>query len=293
MSQVSSSMNERAERTEREVTKVVPSMPTSDGAGVRLNRSLGTAALPMVDPFLMLDEFRSDDPDDYLAGFPDHPHRGFETVTYMLAGEMQHRDSAGNSGLLVGGGAQWMTAGRGLVHSEMPKQKDGLMWGFQLWVNLPRAEKMKAPRYQDLAPEQIPEVEIRGAKVRVVAGEVEGTRGPVQGIAVEPTMLDIALKPGARFTQLLPAKHGAFLYVFVGAAQVGPADGVRVPRGAAAVLGEGDSVTIEADAEEGARVLLLAARPLNEPVARYGPFVMSTKQEIQQAIADFQAGRLG
>jgi hypothetical protein len=292
MSQVSQSMNER-EVTEREVTKVVPSMPTSDGAGVRLNRSLGTAALPMVDPFLMLDEFRSDDPNDYLAGFPDHPHRGFETVTYMLAGEMQHHDSAGNSGLLVGGGAQWMTAGRGIVHREMPKQKDGLMWGFQLWVNLPRADKMKAPRYQDLAPEQIPEVEIQGAKVRVVAGEVAGTRGPVQGVAVDPTMLDIALKPGARFVQHLPAKHGAFLYVFGGAAQVGPDGGIRVPRGTAAVLGEGESVTIEADADEGARVLLLAARPLNEPVARYGPFVMSTKQEIQQAIADYQSGRLG
>jgi hypothetical protein len=279
--------------SEREVTKVVPSMPTSDGAGVRLNRSLGTAALPMVDPFLMLDEFRSDDPNDYLAGFPDHPHRGFETVTYMLAGEMQHHDSAGNSGLLVGGGAQWMTAGRGLVHSEMPKQKDGLMWGFQLWVNLPRADKMKAPRYQDLSPDQIPEVEIQGAKVRVVAGEVAGTRGPVEGIAVEPTMLDIALKPGARFTQALPPEHGAFLYVFAGAAQVGPGGGIRVPRGAAAVLGEGESVTIEADADDGARVLLLAARPLNEPVARYGPFVMNTKQEIQQAIADYQSGRLG
>lgn len=279
--------------SEREVTKLVPSTPTSDGAGVKLNRSLGTQALPMVDPFLMLDEFRSDDPNDYLAGFPDHPHRGFETVTYMLAGEMEHRDSAGNSGLLVGGGAQWMTAGRGIVHSEMPRQKDGLMWGFQLWVNLPRAEKMRAPRYQDLRPDQIPEVELQGAKVRVVAGEVGGVRGPVEGVVVEPTMLDLTLKPGARFVQTLPAKHAAFLYVFGGAAQVGPGDGVRVPRGAAAVLGEGETVTIVGDAEDGARVLLLAARPLGEPVARYGPFVMSTGDEIRRAIADYQAGRLG
>ncbi len=277
--------------SQREVAKVVPSMPTSDGAGVRLNRSLGTSALPMVDPFLMLDEFRSDDPNDYIAGFPDHPHRGFETVTYMIAGEMQHKDSAGNSGLLVGGGAQWMTAGRGLVHSEMPRQADGLMWGFQLWVNLPRAEKMKEPRYQDLAPEQIPEVELQGAKVRVVAGEVEGVRGPVQGISVAPTMLDIALRPRARFVQGLPAEHGAFVYVFVGAANVGPNGGVRVPRGAVAVLGPGEEVTIEADAE-GARLLLLAARPLKEPVARYGPFVMTTQEEIKRAVMDYQTGRL-
>jgi hypothetical protein len=280
--------------SQREVIKVVPSMPTSDGAGVRLNRSLGTQALPMVDPFLMLDEFRSDDPGDYIAGFPDHPHRGFETVTYMLAGEMEHRDSAGNSGLLVGGGAQWMTAGRGIVHSEMPRQKDGLMWGFQLWVNLPRAEKMRAPRYQDLRPDQIPEVEIQGAKVRVVAGEAGGVRGPVEGVVVEPTMLDLTLKPGAKFAQKLPMKHGAFLYVFGGAAEVGPdGAGIRVPRGAAAVLGEGDEVTIVGDEEDGARVLLLAARPLNEPVARYGPFVMNTGDEIRRAIADYQAGRLG
>jgi redox-sensitive bicupin YhaK (pirin superfamily) len=276
--------------TQREVTRIVPSQPTSDGAGVRLNRSLGTPALPMVDPFLMLDEFRSDDPNDYIAGFPSHPHRGFETVTYMLAGDMEHKDSVGNSGRLTAGGAQWMTAGRGIVHSEMPKQKDGLMWGFQLWVNLPAKEKMKAPRYQDLSPDQIPIVEVDGATVRVIAGEVAGKRGPVDGVSVDPTMIDVTLKPGAKLTQALPEKHGAFLYVFGGAAIVG-SDGVRVPRGAAAVLSEGDSIAIEGDEAEGARVLLLAAKPIKEPVARYGPFVMNTETEIRQAVRDFQTGR--
>jgi len=275
--------------TVRPVLRTVRGQPTSDGAGVKLTRVIGTAALGELDPFLMLDEFRSDSGSDYIAGFPDHPHRGFETVTYMLAGRMRHRDNQGNSGLLVPGSVQWMTAGRGIVHSEMPEQENGLMWGFQLWVNLPAREKMTAPRYQDIPPEQIPEAEAgKGVRVRVLAGTLNGITGPVQAVATEPVYLDIRLDAGATFTTPLPSTHHAFAYVYEGAATVGDT-GRQVVRGDLAVLGQGDSFQVSAT--HPARLILVAGRPLHEPVARYGPFVMNTREEIMQAFADFQAGR--
>ncbi|MFI5296806.1 MAG: pirin family protein [Polyangiales bacterium] len=271
----------------RVVARVVQSTPTSDGAGVRLRRAIGTHLLPQVDPFLMLDEFYSDDPNDYLAGFPDHPHRGFETVTYMLAGAMEHHDSVGNRGRLVGGGAQWMTAGRGIIHSEMPKQESGLMWGFQLWVNLPAKDKMVKPRYQDLVPESIPTVDLPGASVRVVAGEVDGVRGPVEGIVTSPTFLDVRLKKGGTFTQRVPATHGAFVYPYKGTIKIGDS---TIERGSTAVLSEGDEITLSSDEESAA--IVLAGAPLKEPIARHGPFVMNTAAEIQQAVRDYQLGKL-
>ena len=275
--------------TLRPVVRVVTGRPTSDGAGVRLTRMIGTPELSELDPFLLLDEFRSDSPDDYLAGFPDHPHRGFETVTYMLAGAMEHRDHKGNRGLLSPGSVQWMTAGRGIVHSEMPRQRDGLMWGFQLWVNLPAASKMMEPRYQDIAPERIPELARPGARVRVLAGESGGVAGPVEGIVTQPLDLDVRLEPGAGFEQAVPLGHTAFVYVFEGEAELGePA--TRLARGQLGVLGDGDLVRAKAGAA-GARFLLIAARPLHEPIARYGPFVMNTEAELRQAFDDFRAGK--
>jgi redox-sensitive bicupin YhaK (pirin superfamily) len=276
----------------RAVARTLQGMPASDGAGVKLTRVIGQPGLDRLDPFLLLDEFRSDEPGDYLSGFPDHPHRGFETVTYMLAGRMRHRDSAGNSGLLVPGSVQWMTAGRGLVHSEMPEQVDGLMWGFQLWVNLPARDKMTAPRYQDIAPERIPEVVLDGGgKVRVIAGMLGGVRGPVQAEATSPLYLDIEIPADSRFSTAIPAGHHAFAYPFAGdATVVAPARETHLPRGTLGVLGDGDGVTLAAGAQ-GARVLLVAGRPLREPVARYGPFVMNTQDELRQAFTDFQAGR--
>ncbi len=272
---------------DRVVEKVVRGQPTTDGAGVKLLRSLGTPELAILDPFLMLDEFYTDRPEDYLAGFPDHPHRGFETVTYMVEGSMEHRDSTGNCGLLVSGSVQWMTAGRGIIHSEMPKQERGAMRGFQLWVNLPAKLKMSPPRYQDIAPDRIPEVRAGDARVRVLAGRLGEVRGPVEGVAVAPTMLDVRLPAGGRWEHELPTDDSAFLYVFEGSASVAEK---KVERGELAVLGKGDRVVVSSDA--GGRMLLLAARPLREPVARYGPFVMSTPQEIQQAILDYREGRL-
>jgi len=274
--------------TSRTIVKTVAGQPTSDGAGVRLNRVIGTAALPDLDPFLMLDEFRSDDAGDYIAGFPDHPHRGFETVTYMLAGRMRHGDNQGNTGLLRPGSVQWMTAGRGIVHSEMPEQEDGLMWGFQLWVNLPARDKMCVPAYQDIDPERVPEVSpAQGVTIRVLAGQAGGVTGPVAAPATEPVYLDIALEPGASHSQPLSARHNAFVYVFEGAVRIGDK---TVAHGGLGVLGKGAAV--EAAAEGGAaRFLLVAGKPLGEPVVKYGPFVMNTQQEIHQAIADFQAGR--
>jgi redox-sensitive bicupin YhaK (pirin superfamily) len=280
--------------SERSVDKVVTGQPTSDGAGVRLTRVIGTPALEQLDPFLLLDEFKSDRPDDYLAGFPDHPHRGFETVTYMLAGAMEHRDHAGNQGELVAGSVQWMTAGRGIVHSEMPRQRDGLMWGFQLWVNLPARDKMIAPRYQDIAPERIPEVKLAdGALARVIAGEAGGVRGPVEGIATQPLYLDVRLAPGARAELRLTPGHHAFAYVYDGRATLGPAAHAKdIGAGQLATLGEGDSLRGAAGPDTAARFLLLSARPLGEPIARYGPFVMNTREEILQAVNDYRIGRL-
>ncbi len=265
-------------------------MPASDGAGVKLTRVIGQPALPDFDPFLMLDEFGSDDPAAYIAGFPDHPHRGFETVTYMLDGRMRHRDNKGNEGLLVSGSVQWMTAGRGIVHSEMPEQEHGLMRGFQLWLNLPARDKMTAPRYQDIPPEQIPSVVLAdGAVAKVIAGEVGGVRGPVDPGATEPLYADIVLQPGAEAALALPVEHAAFVYVYEGAAQVGsPAQSVA--RGVIAVLSPGEALALVGGAP-GARLILVAGKPLREPVAKYGPFVMNTAQELHQAFADFQAGR--
>jgi redox-sensitive bicupin YhaK (pirin superfamily) len=276
--------------SERTITRVIRGTPTSDGAGVRLTRVIGGPLLPDLDPFLLLDEFGSDSPDDYIAGFPDHPHRGFETVTYMLDGRMRHRDNQGNSGLLGPGSIQWMTAGRGIVHSEMPEQEEGLMRGFQLWVNLPASDKMTAPRYQDIAANDIPEVEFDdGVRVRVLSGQFDDVTGPVAGVAVQPLYLDIELPAGAGISAALPENHTAFLYVFEGSLAAG-ATKETVRKHELAVLGTGTEVPLVAD-DDGARTILVAGRPIGEPVARYGPFVMNTPEEIQQAFADFSAGR--
>ena len=277
----------------RRVARVVRGQPTSDGAGVKLTRVIGQRDLDMLDPFLMLDEFRSDQAGDYLAGFPDHPHRGFETVTYMLAGRMRHHDNQGNSGLLTPGSVQWMTAGRGIVHSEMPEQVDGLMWGFQLWVYLPAQDKMGAPRYQDIAPERIPVLApAEGVQLRVIAGAFAGVEGPVQGIATAPLYLDLRLEAGTRIEVPLPATHNAFVYAYEGDAALGPeAASHPLARGELAVLDrDGSAVRISATAAP-ARLILVAGKPLDEPVAKYGPFVMNTQQQIVEAIQDYQAGR--
>lgn len=277
-------------KSARGVVLVVDAQGTKDGAGVRLSRALGSRALPMLDPFLLLDQFHSDNPDDYAAGFPEHPHRGFETVTYMLEGAMQHKDSVGNSGYLGPGSAQWMTAGHGIVHSEMPKQERGLMWGYQLWVNLPRARKMIKPRYQDIQPGRIPEIEREGSKIRVVAGSAFGQTGPITGIDVDPLFLDVSLQKGAMFEVPLPADHNAFAFVTEGAIRLG-AEAKEIRAGQLAVLARGDSALATCDASSG-RMLLLAGKPIGEPVARGGPFVMNTDDEIRQAWDDYRSGRL-
>jgi len=275
----------------RPVTQVVRGQRSSDGAGVRLTRVIGGRALPDLDPFLLFDEFGSEEASDYIGGFPDHPHRGFETVTYMLAGRMRHGDNKGNVGLLGPGSVQWMTAGRGIVHSEFPEQQEGLMWGFQLWVNLPRTDKMTAPRYQDIQGERVPEVELGpGARARVLVGTVNGTSGPVTDVATEPVYFDLHLEPNASYTLALPEGHNVFAYVYVGDAQFG-AVGTAVQRGELALLTLGAQLPVTAGAQ-GARLIVVGGRPLKEPVARYGPFVMNTPDEIRQAFADYQAGRL-
>jgi redox-sensitive bicupin YhaK (pirin superfamily) len=274
-------------KTERRVAWSGRGMAASDGAGVKLTRVIGQPQLPDLDPFLMLDEFGSDDPQAYIAGFPDHPHRGFETVTYMLAGRMRHRDNKGNEGLLTAGSVQWMTAGRGIVHSEMPEQEAGLMQGFQLWLNLPAKDKMTAPRYQDIPPERIPTAKpAPGVSAKVIAGELAGVKGPVEAGATEPFYADFHLDAGASVTVDLPAQHNAFAYVYEGAAGIG---GQASVRGTIAVLTPGDSVTLSSD--HGARLIVVAGKPLREPVAKYGPFVMNTEGELRQAFADFQAGK--
>jgi quercetin 2,3-dioxygenase len=275
----------------REVMRKVRGQPTSDGAGVRMTRVIGSQLLDSFDPFLLLDEFRSDDPNDYIAGFPDHPHRGFETVTYMLAGRMRHGDNQGNTGLLGPGSVQWMTAGRGIVHSEFPEQQEGLMWGFQLWVNLPRTDKMTAPRYQDIQAGDVPDVELGpGARARVLVGTVGGVAGPVINVATEPLYFDLHLAPGASFAAHTPSGHNVFAYVYQGDAKVGAA-ATSIARGELALTTHGATLPIVAGAQ-GARLIVVGGRPLNEPVARYGPFVMNTQDEIRQAFADYQAGRL-
>jgi hypothetical protein len=280
-----------AELASRSVRRVIKGMPTSDGAGVKLRRVIGQPQLPDLDPFLMLDEFGTERAEDYIAGFPDHPHRGFETVTYMLDGRMRHKDNHGNEGVLVPGSVQWMTAGRGLVHSEMPEQQEGRMRGFQLWLNLPAREKMTAPKYQEFGPERIPTAAPSpGVVVKVIAGNAAGIVGPILQPATDPTYLDLALQPQAEFVHTLPSDHAAFLYVFEGEVVVGDeAQPVRTHE--LAVLSEGMQVRLRGGAAGQARAILVAGRPLKEPVAKYGPFVMNTREELQQAFVDFQNGR--
>ncbi|MFU8817442.1 MAG: pirin family protein [Pseudomonadales bacterium] len=281
----------------RAVARIIRAVATSDGAGVQLRRSLGQGQEQRLDPFLMLDEFSSADPDDYVAGFPQHPHRGFETVTYMLDGHLLHEDHLGNRGDLRGGGAQWMTAGRGIIHSEMPQQTSGRMRGFQLWINLPAAEKMKPAGYRDVQPEEIPQAELPGGgAVRVVAGEltVDGRplTGPIRGVSTEPLFADVALSRGASFEQRLPLGHNACVYVFEGRVAVVADTGESlVDSHEAGVLSPGEALRLRA-VDGPARFLLLAARPIGEPVVQYGPFVMNSREEIEQALADYQAGRL-
>lgn len=282
------------DRIVRQVSRVIEGIPTTDGAGVELTRVIGSPELNMLDPFLLLDHFRSDEPQDYIAGFPPHPHRGFETVTYLLAGRMRHRDNAGHEGVIEPGGIQWMTAGRGIVHSEMPEQENGLLAGFQLWVNLPAEHKMDPPTYQEHAAAAIPvETRADGTRIRVIAGETRmGTRGPVQQPLTEPLYLDLQLPPDAEFSDALPAGHNAFVYVIDGGAQLQRLDGqpLRVAPDKLAVLARGSRVELRAG-DLGARLLLIAGRPLNQPVARGGPFVMNTQAEIRQAFEDYSAGR--
>ncbi|EON21852.1 pirin [Cupriavidus necator] len=278
----------------RAVDRVVRGIATSDGAGVKLTRVLTQNLQRRLDPFLMLDAFGTDSKDDYIGGFPDHPHRGFETITYMLAGRMRHRDSAGNEGLLQNGGAQWMVAGAGVVHSEMPEQEDGRMEGFQLWLNLPAADKMTAPWYRDLPAAEIPTVALdNGATVRVLAGATHGVAGAITRPVTEPVYLDVHLPAGQTFAQALPAGHNAFVYVYRGEVSIGSGDDRAVIEaqrmGVLDNAGQSDGVIVRAEAD--ARFLLIAGQPLNEPIAQYGPFVMNTQEQIYQTLADFRDGR--
>jgi quercetin 2,3-dioxygenase len=282
-------INQVSVRQSRGIDRIIEGIATSDGAGVKLTRVLSGRLQQRLDPFLMLDAFGSDDPDDYIAGFPDHPHRGFETVTYMLSGHMRHRDSTGHEGLLENGGVQWMTAGRGVIHSEIPEQVDGLMEGFQLWLNLPAKNKMMEPWYRDFPSGAIPEyVTSQGVTVRVIAGNSNGVAGAVAREITEPLYLDIHVPAGAEFSTALPTSHNAFIYVYRGAVMV---DGVQVEMRRMGILSNtsgADGVTLSAT--EDARLILVAGKPLNEPLVQYGPFVMNTQQEIHQALNDFRNG---
>ncbi|MDE2342279.1 MAG: pirin family protein [Betaproteobacteria bacterium] len=274
----------------RSVEQLITGQATSDGAGVKLTRVLTQPLQRRLDPFLMLDAFGTDNPDDYIAGFPDHPHRGFETVTYMIAGRMRHRDSAGHEGLLENGGVQWMTAGRGVIHSELPEQQEGRMEGFQLWLNLGAKDKMQPAWYRDFQSTDIPQfTTAEGITVRVIAGQSHGVAGAMQRDTTQPLYLDLHFPAGARFEQALPAGHNAFVYVYRGSLRVG---GSEVPQQRMAILDNRpgtDGVSFEASAP--ARALLIAGRPLGEPIVQYGPFVMNSEAEIHQAIHDFRAGR--
>lgn len=277
----------------RQVMNIVRGRPTRDGAGVQLDRVIPNSGLPMLDPFLLLDVFRSDDPNDYIAGFPTHPHRGFETVTYLLAGRVRHQDSAGHSGVVKAGGVQWMTAGSGIEHSEMPEQEQGMLEGFQLWVNLPAAQKMSPPRYRELNPEEIPvETEDQGIRQRVIAGRTaKGTVGPVKDVTAAPLYLDVSLPTGADYEELIPAGHNAFIYLIEGELDIFDPQGkaTRLSARHLAVLNrEGDRVIVRG--ARTSRFMLIAGRPIGEPVARHGPFVMNTAEEIEQAYKDYQDG---
>lgn len=278
--------------TERNVAQVIPGAETSDGAGVRIKRSLGQHPSVRLDPFLMLDEFGSADAADYIAGFPSHPHRGFETVTYMIEGHMLHEDHLGNRGDLRNGGVQWMTAGRGIIHSEMPQQEEGVMRGFQLWLNLPAAEKMTAAGYRDIQPEDIPEIALDGGRIKLIAGTitVDGAlhRGAVADRSTQPIYADIQLGSDGRVSLPVPESHNAMLYLYQGEARLGE---TALRSSTASILGQGDRITVTAGTA-GARLLLIAGKPIGEPVVQYGPFVMNTREEIEQALRDYRDGRL-
>lgn len=277
-------------RTQRSLKQLVNGVKTSDGAGVKLTRIIGSPELDMLDPFLMLDCFESDDADDYIAGFPEHPHRGFETVTYLLNGRMRHKDNAGHEGVIEPGGVQWMTAGKGILHSEMPEQEEGLMKGFQLWVNLPASAKMIEPAYQEYPPESAPvETHNSGVSVRVIAGTTDnGTTGPVINNYTLPTYMDVSMPGQQRFSQSLPNHHNAFIYVIEGEVRIADSS-QTLPARKLGVLSAGEQIVVESGTAD-TRFLLVAGQPLNEPVARGGPFVMNTKAEIMQAFADFNRG---
>jgi redox-sensitive bicupin YhaK (pirin superfamily) len=280
---------------QRELQQIIPSRTTSDGAGVKIKRSIGQTTGVRFDPFLMLDEFHSDDADDYIAGFPSHPHRGFETVTYMLAGHMMHEDHMGNRGDLKSGDVQWMTAGRGIIHSEMPQQDQGVMHGFQLWLNLPSAEKMKPAGYRDIPAQEIPHAELPGGgSVKVIANSVnvhgKTINGPIQGLSTEPIYWDVNLPAGASFTQAVATDHNVFIYPYEGEIAIG-SDQRKLAAGSAGLLHKGDELTLTAVDTE-AKFLVLAGKPIKEPIAQYGPFVMNTQEEIEQAIMDYRGGVL-
>jgi redox-sensitive bicupin YhaK (pirin superfamily) len=277
--------------TSRQVVQTLRGQPASDGAGVKLTRVIGQPRLPDLDPFLLLDEFGTDKPEDYIAGFPEHPHRGFETVTYMLDGRMRHKDNHGHEGVLEPGAVQWMTAGRGIVHSEMPEQREGRMRGFQLWMNLPARDKMQTPNYQEFGGERLPVVERPGLTVKLIAGSLDGATGPVQQPATNPIYMDVRLDAGVDFVLPIPAGHSAFVYVYEGALNVGTArEAATINAQELAVLGDGTEVKLAGRAPR-TRAIVVAGRPLGEPVARYGPFVMNTREEIIQAFSDYQSGK--
>ena len=280
-------------KTRRKIETIIKPEVTSDGAGVTLKRGLGISKLSYLDPFLLFDHFGSSNPNDYIAGFPMHPHRGIETVTYMLKGLIKHKDSSGNEGVLGEGDVQWMTAGSGIMHEEMPQMKEGKLEGFQLWVNLPAKNKMMKPRYQEFDSDEIPEItDKNGNKIKVIAGNIDGSQGIVKDIEANPTYLDITLKSNSTFEKNVETDDSIFAYLFEGAAKFGENSNGEVQKIESPYLvafGKGDHIKIDS-LEDGARILLISGKPLVEPIARYGPFVMNTKDEIQQALTDLQRG---
>ena len=268
------------------LTRFVPAMATSEGAGVTVHRSIGTPALRNYDPFMMLDQFSSDNPDDYIAGFPDHPHRGFNTFTYMIDGDMQHKDSMGNTGNLGPGGAQWMKAASGVIHSEMPKQENGLMRGFQLWINLPAANKMDAPEYQEYTSDAFPMVETTDYKAKVIIGKIGDKKSPIVDDITEVSYFDVQLNAGKLFQFDLAVDNNSFLYIFEGS---GKFNGQTIPLNTLIQPGTEDKVSDFIAGEHGARLLVVSGKPINEAVVQYGPFVMNTKDEIDQAMRDYQS----
>lgn len=285
------------EQNARQLVRTLPAIDTSDGAGVKLRRSIGARQTLRLDPFLMLDEFGTENPDDYIAGFPPHPHRGFETVTYMIDGHMRHEDHLGNVGELKSGGVQWMTAGRGVIHSEMPQQESGRMRGFQLWINLPAREKMRPAAYRDIPADKLPTEDLgHGVQLKLIAGRAEVAGKSLAGainsqpgdMATDPLFADLTLPAGARQRLAVPRGHNAFVYAYEGTANIG---GTALARQIAGILGDGDYVDIEAGSDN-VRLILVAGKPLGEPVEQYGPFVMNTREEIEQALQDYRSGRL-